>query len=119
MNKYFKSLIYTFGMIIIFSLIITLLNYIGLVTGTTLKVLKLIIPIISVFVGGIIMGKNSIKKGWLNGLKIGIVTTLLLLLITIISKTEISFKTFIYYLILLADIMFGSMVGISKTSSNK
>ena len=95
MKKYFKSLGYTFSLMIILSLIVTILNYVGLANGLFFNILKLIIPIVSIFVGGLIIGINSKEKGWLNGLKIGIIV-----------------------IALFALTIFGSMIGISKNSEN-
>lgn len=114
MNKYIKSLGFTLFFIIILTLLVTFLNYIGLISGTFLNIIKFIIPVISVFIGGFVIGNNSTEKGWLNGLKIGFVIIVLFLIISLLFKSKIDFKVIIYYLILLGIVVFGSMIGISK-----
>lgn len=115
--KYLKSFLYVIGLIIVTTLIITLLNYIGVVSGISLNIIKLIIPIISIFIGGIIIGKNSSNKGWLNGMKIGGAVILLFVLLLLILDEKITLKTVLYYLVLLSTCVFGSMIGISKSKT--
>ena len=90
MKKYLKSLGYTFGLIIFLTLFITLLNYIGIVSGIFLSTIKIIIPVISIFLGGLIVGKNSSHKGWLNGLKLGLITIGILVTITLLLDENIN-----------------------------
>lgn len=115
--KYLKFLGYVFGLIIVLTLFITILNFIGLIKGDLLNIFKLIIPLVSLFVGGFIIGKNSVNKGWLNGIKIGVISIIIFVLISLISKANIGIKNIIYYLILLSVSIFSSMVGISKKDS--
>ncbi len=114
MNKYLKSLIYIFSIIIILTFLITIFNYIGIISGISFNILKLSIPIISLFIGGIIVGKNSEKKGWLNGIKIGITVIIFFLIIALLMKSKLTIKMVIYYLILLSVTIFGSMIGINR-----
>lgn len=117
--KYLKSLGYIFGLIIILTLFITFLNYIGLIKGGLLNTFKFVIPIISLFIGGFVLGKNCISKGWLGGIKIGIVAITIFIILSLLFKSDIIFKNIIYYLILLSVSIFSSMIGISKKESNK
>ena len=67
------------------------------------------------FVGGFIMGKNSKQKGWLEGLKLGLITLAILLLVNyVILNQNLDIRNLVYYLILLSSTIFGSMVGINK-----
>lgn len=118
MKKYIKSLSFTFLSIIILTFLITILNYIGLASGLFFSILKLIVPIISIFIGGLIIGVNSNEKGWLNGLKVGIIIILIFTILIFILKENLSLKLVIYYLILLSLSVFGSMIGISKNNQN-
>lgn len=112
MNKYLKALIYSFGTLIVLTFIFNTLNYINLITGTLFKVIKVIIPIISYFIAGFIMGKNSSKKCYLNGLSIGAIIVFIFLMISLIFKCSIGIKTIIFYLIYLIASIVGSMIGI-------
>lgn len=117
MKKYLKSLGYIFVLIITLTFLVTILNYIGLFKGTFFTILKFIIPAISMFIGGVIIGKNSEKKGWLNGLKIGVIAILIIVLVSVIAKNTFNIKNIIYYIMLLAICVFGSMIGISKKNN--
>lgn len=117
MNKYLKSFLYVFGIILIFNFLITLLNYIGIISGLPLTILKIIIPFIALFMGGVIMGKNSETKGWLSGIKIGLISILLFLLISLIFNFKINIFTIIYYFLLLFISTFGGIIGINKKLS--
>lgn len=117
MKKYLKSLGYIFSLIITLTFLVTILNYIGLFKGTFFTILKFIIPAISMFIGGVIVGKNSEKKGWLNCLKIGVIAILIIILVSIIARNTFNIKNIIYYIMLLAICVFGSMIGISKKNN--
>lgn len=114
------SFIYILSFIIGLTFIFTLLNYIGLLNSTTINIIKVIIPIISMFIGGFIIGKRSSKKGWLEGLKLSIIFLIILSLFNYLGlKTSISLKIFIYYLVLTISTIFGSIIGVNKNELNK
>ena len=72
------------------------------------------------FVGGFIMGKNSKQKGWLEGLKLGLIVLLILVLMNyLILGQSFEVKNLVYYLILLSSTIFGSMIGINKKTQDK
>ena len=61
-----------------------------------------------------IMGKNSSKKGWLEGLKLGLMVCLLLFLFNILGlQNSIKLSAFLFYSILTITSIVGSMIGIS------
>lgn len=101
------------------TIIITLLNYINIFGNKLTTLAKIVISVISFFTGGFIMGKNSKQKGWLEGIKIGsIIIVILLLLNYIILKQSFDLKNIVFYLILLSSSIFGSMIGINKNVEN-
>lgn len=113
LKKLLKPFIYMLISLLIGTLLLTLINYIN--SGFIFKSLKLIIPIISMFIGGFMIGKRSIKKGWLEGIKIGLIFIFILVLYNlIILNNPFTLKTIIYYLILLSISVVGSMLGINK-----
>lgn len=114
MNKYFKALTYSLGTLIVLTFIFNTLNYINLITGNTFKIIKIIIPITSYFIAGFIMGRNSSKKGYLNGLSIGAIITFIFLILSLIFKCKIGISTIIFYLVYLVSSTIGSMIGINK-----
>ena len=67
--KYLKNLgmsfSYMIGTILVLTLIITIFSYFNIMNDKVTSIFKIIIPIISLFVGGFYIGKRSIKKGFL------------------------------------------------------
>ncbi len=115
-----KSFIYILSILFISTIIITLLNYINFFGNKLVTLSKIIVPIVSIFVGGFIIGKNSKQKGWLEGLKLGMIIILILLILNyIILKQRWELRNLVYYLILLSSSIFGSMVGINKKIEEK
>ena len=100
MNKYLKSSIYTFSFLIGLTLFTTLLNYINILNGKTLLIVNIIVSIISLFIGGFVIGKNSSSKGWLNGIKMGGINIGIFLILSILLKFKFAVFSIIYYIIL-------------------
>lgn len=115
-----KGYIYTFSILIILTFIFSCLYYINFIGSKVLTVIKIIIPIISLFIGAKIVGKQSTKKGWLEGLKYGAIFILFLLLFNYLAlRNNLEVKSIIYYLILLASSIFGGMLGINVDKEKK
>lgn len=115
-----KGYIYTFSILIILTFIFSCLYYINFIGNKVLTVIKIIIPIISLFIGAKIVGKQSTKKGWLEGIKYGAIFILFLLLFNYLAlRNNLEVKSIIYYLILLASSVFGGMLGISVDKEKK
>ena len=117
MKKYLISLGLILACFIILSFILTLLNYFDVLSGTILKVFKIIIPFISMFTGSFYLGKNSIKKGYMEGLKIGFLFVFLIFIFSFLGLDKsIDFSRAIYYVIIIITSMLGSMMGITKST---
>jgi putative membrane protein (TIGR04086 family) len=109
------SFIYIICFLLGLTFISTLFNYINLFGNTFINVLKVIIPIISLFVGGFVIGKRTGKKGWLEGIKLGLIFLAFLTIFNYLAlDSSISLKTVIYYIILVIATTFGSMIGVNK-----
>lgn len=113
-KKYLISYAYTLGIIIIGTFIITLLNYFNLLSSNLANTLKLIIVIVSIFVGSFLLGKKSNKKGYLEGIKYSVIFILFLIIINLIVIRNFDIKSIIYFLIIIGSSTFGSMIGINK-----
>lgn len=113
MFKYLKSSIYTLCILIGSTIIITILNYFNILMGNVLKITELLIPIISIFIGSYILGKSSNNKGYIEGLKYGVVWIILFLIINLISK-NFTYLSLIYYLILIITAIVSSIIGINR-----
>lgn len=117
--KYLKTLIYIIVPILVLSIILSLLYYFNIIGNGVSNYLKLFIVAISMLIGGIYIGSKTTKKGWLEGLKIGFGTIILLFIISYLAFDQgMNIKTIIYYFILLASSVLGSMIGINKRKAN-
>lgn len=116
--KYLKnvsiSILYIIISILILTFITTLFSYFNIIGEKTVSIFKIIVPIISLFIGGFYIGKRSTKKGWFEGLKLGLIFIILLIIFEFLAL-DISFKgrNILYYIIIIISSMFGSMIGIS------
>lgn len=119
--KYLKkigiALAYVIGITLSLLLFITIFSYFNIINEKTTNIFLLISSIIAIFVGGLIIGKNSNKKGWLEGLKLSIIIIILYLLFSFLGLNyHFKISNFIYYLILVISSSLGSMIGINKKS---
>lgn len=115
--KYLKKILISF-LITILSLLlllflVTIFNYFDLFNYKVTNVLIIIVPILALIFGGLYMGKNTIKRGYLEGLKLGLIFIFILVIVNLILRETINLKDIIFYLVLLASSIFGSMVGIN------
>ncbi len=116
--NYLKSIskILGFSLLIILGLtfFITILSYFNILNYQIINILKLLIIISSIFSGGLFVGKKSLTKGWLEGLKFA---GLFLLIVVIFNYLGIrkGFETsdLLYYMILIITGVLGSIVGIN------
>ena len=108
------SLLYIIGLILILTFLLTLFNYFNIISKNVVSVFKIIIPIVSLFIGGFITGKKSFQKGWLEGLKLSLIFLFIFILFNYLGlKNNIEFKNLLYYLIIITSTCFGSMLGIN------
>lgn len=114
LKKYSLRILYTFILIIILLLLTTTLYYFNIINNSTYKVLKIIIVLISLFINSFILGKNTSKKGYLEGIKFSLIVIPIFFILTILTNKTLNPSMLLYYLILLITSIFGSMVGISK-----
>lgn len=120
--KYFISLLKTLGImfaiLFISLLIFTTLNYFDIINNKFLTILEILTIIMSTTIGGLLFGKSSKEKGWLEGIKLGTIFIFLLFIIDLLFIHFFSFKILFYDLILILSTMIGSMIGISKKTNN-
>lgn len=100
--------------IIVFTLLFSTLNYYNLMKDGLFNIIKILIPIFSIFVFSFKLGKKSSKKGWLEGIKCGSIIILFLIIISLIFfNNDLSIKSIFYYLILLSSSIVAAMIGIN------
>lgn len=76
------------------------LYYFDIMGSKIFIIMELIIPLLSFLIDGIMISKKSKNKGWLEGLKLGIILVILLLLISFLEfevKFSINQLYIIYY----------------------
>lgn len=109
-KTYLKSYGYLFGIIIILAIILSVLNYFIPFKAETIK---LIIPIISMFLSSIILGKNIKEKAYLEGIKFSTLYIIFTIIIKLLLKTSFNYKVVIMLIALLITSIIGSMIGIN------
>lgn len=111
MKKFLKSYAYLFGSILLLTLLLSILNYF---VKLPTNIIKIIIPIVSMLYSSIILGKNSNKKAYLEGIKFSLIYIIFIFLFSVlIIKTKIKIDILLYYVILILTSMLGSMTGIN------
>lgn len=111
-----KSVLLVIILLFISSIIINLLYYYDIINNNLIKYLKMFLAITSYFISGVYIGKKSINKGYINGLKLSLIVVIISLLLAIIFN-NIKVTMIVYYLITTICITFGSMIGINKNNS--
>ena len=117
--KYLKILGKIIGimvlMLLIFTLLITTLNYFNVIGKSWVTILEIVFPILTFLIGGFCIGKESNQNGWLEGLKLSIIFIIIMMLFNYLGlRNHLELKNIIYYLILTITCIFGSMIGINK-----
>lgn len=113
--KYLKVLVYILVPLLIFNTILSICYYFSIIGSGTVNYLKLFSVGVSMLIGGIYIGGKTSKKGWLEGLKIGLEVIILLFIIGYLAFNQgLGLKNIIYYMILLVSSVLGSMIGINK-----
>lgn len=108
-KNYLKSYLYLILSIISLSIILSILNYF---TNKPLLILKTIIPIISISISSIILGKNSKEKAYLEGIKYSTIFLILISIIKLIFKNPFTIKTIILYILIIITSIISSTIGI-------
>ena len=122
MNKlinYLKFIAIFLILELLFTFIVSLLNLLGLNSGIT-TIIIFILNILLFFILSLINASKVKKKGFLEGIILGLIFIVLMVLIKIILfENTFNLSTFIYYLILLLTSLFGGMIGVNKKEGKK
>ena len=119
LKKLGKSLGISIGILLILTFIITLLNYINLINIKIVNTFSYITPFISFFIGGLLLGKTSINKGWLEGIKFGLVIIVLSFIFNYLAFDQgFNISNIILYTITIISSIIGSMIGINLKNSD-
>ena len=101
-------------MIIVMTLILSLINYFVKIPSTVIKIL---IPIISLFISSVFLGKSIQEKGYIEGIKFGMGYLIVSMIIKVILGTGFNYKAVIIYILMLFSSIIGSMIGINTKKS--
>ena len=113
--KYLKTLAYILIPILVLNILLASLYYFNILKDGNINYFKLLIVAISMLIGGIYIGTKTSQKGWLEGLKVGTFVIILLFIISYLAfDTGFNLKNMLYYFIMLASSILGSMIGINK-----
>lgn len=113
LKRFFICLGICFGSIIILSFIFTFLNYFNIMGTKAANVTKVLIPLFSAMLGSYFFGKKAKKNGWLEGVKFGGCLFIIFLLIDIILQ-GFSYRSLIFYVVIMFSAILGSIAGINK-----
>ena len=78
-----------------------------------LNFIKFIIPLISILFSSFKLGKMSLKKGYLEGIKLACVIIVLFSIIVLLFD-KFRIRSIIYYFILFITSFLGAMIGINR-----
>ncbi len=120
--KYLKKLgfsfIYILSTILVLTFIVTIFSYFNIMSDKVVSIFKIIIPIISLLIGGYYIGKRSTKKGFIEGLKLGLIYSIILIIFNYLAlDNSFKLKYLLFYLILIMTSVLGSMIGINRKSN--
>ena len=109
---YLKDILYVIASLLIGMFILTFFNYFNIISDKIMNILKMILTLGTFVFSGFYISKRSKKRGFLEGIKIGIIMCLLFLIITVLSFNEsFEWRNIIYYLILIVSSMTGGIIG--------
>lgn len=114
--KNYKRYLITFGSIVaslaLLTFLLSFVYYFDWISTETYKVFKISILVITLILNSIFLGRNSIKNGYMEGIKLGVMLILFCTLVSI-SSNQISIHLIVYNVILLACTTLGGMIGIN------
>ena len=116
--RYLKPLLINVLELFISLFIITILYYFNILNDKSYEILKLIILLVTIFINSFLLGKTSKSKGYLEGIKYGVLLIVLLLVFTLIMY-KLQSKLLLFYPLILITSTLGSMIGnVKKNKSN-
>ena len=121
--KYLKNLgisfLYIISSILILTFILTVFNYFNIISDKIVSIFKIIIPIISLFIGGFYIGKKSNKSGYIQGLKLRLIFSIFIIIFNFLAfDSSFKLKYILFYIILMTTSILGSMIGINRKKEN-
>jgi len=113
--NYLKNIGYILLGLLVMTIITTILNYFNILNGNLLKIISVIIMGLSLLIGGFLTGSKANKKGYLEGIKFGLIMIVIILILNLlIFKNEFKLINILYYFGLLLLSTIGAMFGINR-----
>lgn len=105
------SFLYSIVSLLFLMFVFTVLNYFNVINSGLFMIFNIVF---SIFLGSFILSKNGNNKGWLEGIKFGVIYIIFISLLNIFAfNFKFSLKYIVFLLILLISSIFGGMVGIN------
>lgn len=106
-----KNLAYTLSSIIVVVFVLNIFYYFNLFGDKLMNIFMVMSSLICFLIGGRSFSKNNKSKGFISGLKIGLIYSVIFLILTLIFFSN-NFKLFnvIYYILIIISTMFGGML---------
>lgn len=96
------------------SFLVSLLYYFSNISYKSIANILYIFMILLFFINGFITGSKRVNKGYINGIKYGLVFIIVIYLIgSIAFRFNISLYKILYYVVLILSSIIGSMIGIN------
>ncbi len=111
-NKFIKFLIIN----IIICFILSTISYFNIISDNSLNIIMYISLFTTIFIESFSLGKIKEKKGLLEGIKLGVITSLIFFIISILFTRNFKLSKLIYYLIIILISVSGSILGVNKKS---
>lgn len=93
--------------------LVTTLYYFNLLGSKVFSIMELLIPLLTCFISGILVGKKASNKGWLAGLEMGFVYFIFFLLFAFLGlQHKFQMTNILFYLVMVFASTFGGMIGI-------
>lgn len=119
LKKLLKQVGWWFFFLFGYVFILMFLNYTKLFTYYTIVKFNYICVSIILLIFGILTGRNCDKKGYIEGIKLGSIISIALLILNIIFLRTFTLKIFLYYLLIIISFTIGSIIGINLKKAKK
>lgn len=113
-----KGLGYFYLSLLLYLLLVSTLNYFNIINYKILSTFSFVFMILLFMYSGFYVAKKSERKGYVNGLIVGGVNIVLILLLSILLGENPEISVGIYFIILLLSSTIGGMFGINFKNKN-
>lgn len=111
--------LYSFISIFLLTFVLTFFSYIDFVNSGWFIFFMIFNLVFSIFLGGFVVGKGSRCKGFLEGIKFGVIALLIISLINFMGfQSSFDMKFVMFSFIIIVSAMLGGMVGICFKKNN-